>query len=507
MGEPEASPFSLSFKARQRHVLGFFGSMTNSSNARKAIGRLLALLGDSQHPYKPSLQIFLDLNVGKLATDMRLTELGTERGSADRPPTNATTYDDVEHRIVERLESHKQDAHGLFQQHLETYDDRTAALDFEGRFSVIQQAAPQAVGEFTAEAALGRDELYALRRRLYESEKERDDFRKSQRLNRPAYQSSTGKHTLKVGILTILFVLEVAINGGFLARSSTEGYLGGLIQAVSFAALNILASFLWGLVPLRLIVRRNPFLKLGGVGSLAIYIAFSLALNLALAHLREMPPSFEGGMGVEVLTTMLSAPFALKDVNSWVFFGIGLLFSVVALADGFMFFDPYIGYAGLDKRWNTASKAYTDTKARLIDNLKDIRDEASDAMNGAARDLSVRRSEFISLVEARRRLLDRFLAHQKQIERACQSLLAIYREANQRVRSTSPPDYFSAPHSMDIKEPSLTISSSIGGDRLERNIEESQSLLKDEVLAIHKAFDEAVHSYSEIDRMIPEKLS
>lgn len=480
--------------------------MANSSNARKAIGRLVALLGDSQHPYKPSTQVFLDLNVEKIATDMRLTELGTERGTADRPPSSAKTHDDVEHRIIERLESHKQDAHGIFQQHLETYDDRTAALDFEGRFSVIQQAAPQAVGEFTAEAALGRDVLYALRRRLYESENERDEFRKRQRLTRPAHESNMGKLTLKAGVLAVLFVLEVAINGGFLARSSTGGYLGGLIQAVSFAALNILASFLWGLVPLRLIVRRNLILKLGGLCSLAIYIAFAVTLNLALAHLREIPPSFDGGMGVEVLSKMLSAPLTLNDVNSWVFFGIGLLFSVMALADGFMFFDPYIGYAGIEKRWNAASKAYTDTKANLIDNLRDIRDEASDAMNGAARDLSVRRSEFISLIEARRRLLDRFLAHQKQIERACQSLLAIYREANQKARSTLPPDYFCAPHSIDIIEPGLTIPGSTVGERLERNIEESQKLLKEEVLAIHKAFDEAVHSYSEIDRMIPEKL-
>lgn len=40
-----------------------------------------------------------------------------------------------------------------------------AALNFEERFTVIQHAAPEAVGDFAAEASLGRDELFALRRR------------------------------------------------------------------------------------------------------------------------------------------------------------------------------------------------------------------------------------------------------------------------------------------------------------------------------------------------------
>jgi hypothetical protein len=61
---------------------------------------------------------------------------------------------------------------------------------------------------------------------------------------------------LKVGILAILFVVEVAINGSFLAKANLGGYLGGAVQAVSFAALNILASFFWGLVPIRLLNRR-----------------------------------------------------------------------------------------------------------------------------------------------------------------------------------------------------------------------------------------------------------
>ena len=77
--------------------------MAPSSNARKAISRLVSLLNDQQHPYKPSTQIFLELDAAKIAADIRLAELGSERGAAERPQSDAKTYDDVEHRIIERL--------------------------------------------------------------------------------------------------------------------------------------------------------------------------------------------------------------------------------------------------------------------------------------------------------------------------------------------------------------------------------------------------------------------
>src|SRR6202008_4316257 len=138
-----------------------------------------------------------------------------------------------------------------------------------------QQAAPEAVGDFAAEAALGREQMFALRRRLNESELESDIFRAKHKIARPAPLASPGKMLLKIVLLAILFVVEVTINGSFLATSNLGGLLGGAVQAVSFAALNIIASFLWGLFPFRLINRRNLLVKLFGLISLFAYLAFA----------------------------------------------------------------------------------------------------------------------------------------------------------------------------------------------------------------------------------------
>jgi hypothetical protein len=57
------------------------------------------------------------------------------------------------------------------------------AREFEERFAIIKQVAPEIVGEFRAEAALGRNELFALRRCLYEAEQEREAFRQRHKCN------------------------------------------------------------------------------------------------------------------------------------------------------------------------------------------------------------------------------------------------------------------------------------------------------------------------------------
>jgi len=471
------------------------------------IARIRALLNQPTHHYRPATTVFLDLNVDRVAEELQLAARGAERGSQDRPASDAKTLDEVEQQIIERIEQHKQDSHGIYLDHLHTYYERVMALSFEERFATIQQAAPEAVGDFRAEATVGRDELFVLRRRLNESETERERFRARHRIDRPARLSSPGKIILKIGVLAILFVIEVVINGSFLAKANVGGLLGGAAQAVTFAALNIIASFLCGMVLVRLVNHRNYFLKLVGIIAFLAYLAFAVALNLTLSHLREIPPSvsLSDNVGQEVLHRLISAPYALTDINSWVFFSIGVIFSLIAMADGLLFSDPYVGYAGLERRWIEATRKFADARSELIERLRDIREDATEAMNEAARDLSVRRSEYDALLQGRERLAQRFAQHQNQIEQAGRVLLEIYREANRKVRTTPVPDNFAKAYTMERIAYAAAPPDADARDNPRKMIAETQELLKEQVKAIHEAFDGAVRSYREIDELLPEK--
>ena len=157
---------------------------------KSALSRLVNGLKREPHDFRPSLEIFPALNVEKLAADMSLAKLGAERGANEEPAHDSVTLDDVESRVVEYVEAEKNAAHGLLLDELRTYKERLMALDFEGRFGTIRQAAPAAVSEFRAEAAQGRDELHSLRRHLRDLELERDEFQRRNKLKRTARSSS-----------------------------------------------------------------------------------------------------------------------------------------------------------------------------------------------------------------------------------------------------------------------------------------------------------------------------
>ena len=323
-----------------------------------ALARLVGGLKREQHDYRASLEVFPALNVAKLAADLAVAKIGAQRGAEAEPSSDSAVLDDVESRVVERVEAEKNSAHGVLLDELHLYKERLSGLDFEGRFATIRQAAPAAVSEFRAEAAQGRDELHSLRRHLRDVEAERDDFRRRHRLTRAARWATGGNLTLKVGVLLSLFVFEVFLNGFFLAKGSELGYVGGAAEALIFALLNIGVSFLAGAVGVRELNHRNFMRKLLGLAALMGYLAIAVGLNLTLAHYREAAGSFVSDAGHEVLVRLQTDPLGIMDIKSWLFFGIGMLCSLIAFGDSYLIFDPYPGYGTLEKRRAAAYEAY-----------------------------------------------------------------------------------------------------------------------------------------------------
>ena len=469
-----------------------------------ALARLVGGLKREQHDYRASLEVFPALNIGKLAADLAVGRLGAERGAEEAPVSDSVVLDDVEGRIVERVEAEKNSAHGVFLDELHLYKERLSGLDFEGRFATIRQAAPAAVSEFRAEAAQGRDELHSLRRHLRDVEAERDDFRRRHRLTRAARWAAGGNLTLKIGILLSLFVFEVFLNGFFLAKGSELGYVGGAAEALTFALLNIGVSFLAGAVGVRELNHRNYMRKVFGLLALICYLAIAVGLNLTLAHYREAAGSFVSDAGQEVLVRLRTAPLGITDVKSWLFFSIGMLCSLIAFGDSYLIFDPYPGYGMLEKRRAAAYDAYIQRKNELIAALLAIRDQAIEILEEANRDLSIRRSEYDAILESRTRLVRLFEAHQTHLDRTANALLSTYREANRRSRKTPPPPRFAVPYALEKISTEHELLPISARDDLRRSIAESQAVLVDQVGAIHDEFERAFATYREIDDLVEE---
>ena len=157
-----------------------------------------------------------------MAKELKLEARARERSFRKEPLRGAEQLDDVEHEIIEYVESDKKHAHQLLEEQLQSYAHRLASLDFQGRFTAIHQTAPDCITEFRAELAKGQDALHARRRDLVEHEEERDNFRKKHGLARPARTLSDAAAFLKWGFLVLLLAVESALNGSFLATGSEQ---------------------------------------------------------------------------------------------------------------------------------------------------------------------------------------------------------------------------------------------------------------------------------------------
>jgi hypothetical protein len=470
-----------------------------------ALERLAQGLMGSPHDYRPSLQVFPDISVEALARDLGLAAKAEQRGRQEQPATYSATLDEVEHSVIERIYAERKSSHQELLDQLETYARRLGALDFEGRFATIQHAAPAAVGEFKAEALQGRDRLYQLRRTLVENERERDTFRKRRRLERAPRVSSGIATFLKVAFVFFLFVVETYINAVFLAKGNELGFIGGAAEALVFAVLNVVVSFFLGLFGVRQVNARGFFRRLFGLIAIACWLGFAIGLNLALAHYREISGVIYDDAGARVIQRLLASPVGLTDIKSWLFFALGLVFSVAALIDGILFTDPYPGYAELQKRVLRAHDDYIDAKNDLIADLKDIREDAIAHMQESQRDLGKRRGEHDSILEGRSRLLGLFDQHQDQLQRVGNALLATYRTANRQARSSEAPARFDHPFTMERIRVEVELPASLLRKNLDEEIKSTQDLLKAQITAIHDAFDQAVESYRQIDDLIPEE--
>lgn len=470
-----------------------------------ALARLMKGLRREPHDFRASLEVFPALDPDVMARDLSVEREGRRRGAMGEPPFAAAGLDEMERRIVERIEAEKKAAHGVFLDQLRVYDERRANLDFEGRFAEIRQAAPAAVSEFKAEAATGRDELNRLRRSIREHEEEKEAFKRANRLTRAPHPPSPGAQAIKYGFVVLLMVFETVLNGTFLAKGSELGLLGGTTEAFAFALLNVMGSFLFGRLGLPQLVHRGLLRKLVGLLALAAWVLFALALNLALAHYREVSGQFLDAGGAAVITRLIADPLALTDIKSWLFFGIGFFFSVAALIDGYATVDPYPGFGGIQRRLDAAHQTYIDRKQALIDTLLDVRDTYIETLEEANRDLSARRAEYDQILTGRARLVRLFEQHQAHLAEVVGTLLALYRETNRRARRTDPPAHFAVPYgfarlSVEADVPDLSAEAASVRER----VAEAQRLLVDEVTAIHREFDAAVARYHQIDDLVRE---
>ena len=464
------------------------------------LSRLRETVSDSPHDYVPSILSFPNLDVNKIARDMKLAERGKERGAKNMPNSDGETFDDVENEIIEYIESEIKGADATLHNDLSTYGQRLHLLDFSGRISIIGTAAMDGISSFRRIVDQGLDDLSLTGRSVRELGQEVRDFRASHGLKRTAHYPSTAGAVWRWGLILLLFLLEIAGNSYFLAKGSAYGLIGGFAEAVIIALLNLGTSLVLGFYGLRQCWHRVFWRKCSGVLSLLTWLAFAVAFNLLVAHYREAVGIFLEGGGAAAVQALQVDPLGLTDFQSWVLFGIGALFAFVAFVDGHSMDDPYPFYGRLDRRFEASREHYVSNREAHIAELDDVKNETIEAMGIARDDLGKRLGEHGSILQGYARACRAYDQHLNYLERAANALLAIYREANTEAREHEGPERFKRAWQPNRPPVAAGLPADIPSpEALKSEVDLAQAKLDERMCEVHAEFEMAFSAYPSVD--------
>jgi hypothetical protein len=241
----------------------------------------------------------------------------------------------------------------------------------------------------------------------------------------------------------MFMAFESVMNGAFFAKGSEYGLAGGIGTAIGISVVNVAFSFLVGLWPARWKNHRRFFIWFPGWIIMIAGILAILAVHAFAAHFREttaiLPTNQAFAAAVDRLVT---TPWKVSELASVYLFGLGVLFTILAVWKGVTFDDPYPTYGATARRATAARESYSQAHFLLFGDLEGIKEETIDSLDEGI----VRIPKFPELaanVRAERAaMIEGFRAYEASAEVAANQLLKLYRDENKLARKTSPPVHF-----------------------------------------------------------------
>jgi len=463
--------------------------------------QLPAWLRGGRLPYTPVSISFPHIDAIRLRRELDLDAQGAEMGARNLPSPDHAALDEVEQRIVAAIESQRALAYDRYLANVRAYSDRLGSLQIQ---VLLQQAAT--AGEETKtdlnEALIkGRDRLFGLQNKLAGLKRELEAFRIENRLQRSA--RGPDSRIFHWGVVALLLVVEAVLNGNFLARGLELGLLGGVVEAFLIAVLNVGSGLVMGWLALRQLYHRRWTHKVPALLALILYAGAAVGFNLLVAHYRDaLGGSNPENAGMLALQTFLSKPFHIIDINSCLLLAMGIGFSLIAVADGYLMDDPYPGYGRIARDCQIAEDEFRETKEEETQRLSELEDSALGRLDGATSGIERRRAEYYAVLQRRDGFRQQFIEHLDHLEQAADQLLGWYRQANREARSTPAPNHFSMQWRM--VRPNLQGGADGDAGAAPFPAEEAGQVLnglQKTRLEILAAYSEAIGSYASIEEL------
>jgi hypothetical protein len=387
------------------------------------------------------------IDTAEIARNLKLDELGADRGAKELPPSSSQSLDGVEQQITQAIESEWTWNGQDLLNNLRAYAQRLIEFSVSTELARLDLIAKNTLARLRDAHIRAEGELGPLRETYIAYRDELSEFRARHKLRRAARDN--GKRWTTLGLLVFLIGLESAFNGVFFANGSDYGLLGGIVIAIAISFVNVLAAFFVGLFPMRWMNHRDAIVKLLGFLVTVAGLLGIICLHGFAAHYRDAFASQSASVALteaqafaKALYAIKVEPFILADLNSYYLFGLGILWAGFAMWKGYGFDDPYPRYGACSRRALLARKKYSDEHTFLFDDLEDIKEETVAALESGIKAIPLFPQKAAQTRATRDAHAKQFAAYENAVESAANQLLARYRDTNRIHRKTPAPQYF-----------------------------------------------------------------
>ena len=399
---------------------------------------------------KKSVSRFLDAKV--LNQHYQPAEVGWKDGGENHPPVESQDFSTFESMLI----SQSNKALLILREEVKRESVQSAHVTskFESRISLdsleakLHRLKIEFGIEITSETKAKLSDILELKKQELKSEAHLKWFREfhERRLDAKKPQGTR----FVVLFLSLLVVIEAAINMSYFRDAAPAGLVNGFQIAISISALNVFLSYGVGFNFTKMayyLWKRHPIKRLVG----AFVTGFWIVIALPIAHQAvgkyrdhiEKSKTVEEIANFDMKAALTSNLFDFSQMESWWLVAIGIALGGLALTHGAkLSSDLYPGYSDAWRNWNDAKKdvetsiknLYLDTgkvERKVIDSAEKLvvqHNDASDEFRAAL-------SNFEFLVEA-------YDECRHQIEMAFIQTIDTYRRANILVRTTVAPGYF-----------------------------------------------------------------
>jgi hypothetical protein len=382
------------------------------------------------------------LDIERIKQEMALQAEARRLGHANVPPTGAVEITAVESQIVRLVDRARQDYVGWAQARLDVLNQTIAEIDLDALAKRVSMAA--AVYEQRASALLESraPALKGLASGLRSARAELGVFRSRHGLGREARYPAPSLRVFLVFSLCALVVGEAFLNAFFFAAGMDSGILGGWVHAGAFSLVNVLGGYAWGRYLIPYANHVSWRLKLAGCAGIAAAIATAVGVGLLLAHFRDAVSHEPANAARVALETFLARPFGLLEFQSFVLFGVSVLFALLAALDAYHLDDPYPQYGRASRRVARAAEDYEEELEDARGALDALKEESLDELRSAL-DQAERRIHRLHEAIAHKLSTENRLANALRDAANClDALLRYFRDENRVVRQSAAPAYF-----------------------------------------------------------------